>query len=311
MRRAMLFLLWAPAVILGAVLVAEFAIRGVYTVASWRSQALPVLYERLYWTTPPWVGRQSIIYEDAELGPWMRPQAHRKYFNLFGPIGDLDEVGRLFEELNPEVPSWAQPRSTWQLDTSSRGMRDDEYSEKKPAGVFRIAMLGDSWTVGVNVERPETIPDQLERKAAERFPQGRFEVLNFGMIGAGLETGRRLLPRVVAADPDVVVLAYAQNDEAKVARADLPDRTPASSSPETRSWRRAFDGLEVLGLYRSLTAPSRRSARATIERELTRTGGVPGNVPARMCPNASGPAFSEYEHLLDELIAGVRRSGAE
>jgi lysophospholipase L1-like esterase len=209
------------------------------------------------------------------------------------------------------MPSWAQPRSTWHLDTNTRGMRDEEYTGEKPAGVFRIAMLGDSWTVGVNVERPDTIPDQLERRAAERFPHGRFEVLNFGMIGAGLETGRRLLPLAVAADPDVVVLAYAQNDEARIAPGSRRDRTPASSSPEADSWQRAFDALEVLRLYRYLTAPSRHSARATIQRELTSTGGVPLNAPARMCPNAGGQSYSDYGRLLDELIAGVRRSGAE
>jgi lysophospholipase L1-like esterase len=311
MRRALLVVLWAPAFALALVLLAELGLRLVYAIAARRAEASPLLYERVYWATPPWVHRQSILYEDRELGRWMRPDSRRTYINLFGPIGDLDEVGRLFTELAPDRPAWARPRAVWRLVTNSRGMRDDEYSESKPAGTFRVAVLGDSWTVGVNVDRGETVPDQLERLLAETYPRGRFEVLNFGAIGAGVESGRRLLPLVLAAAPDVVVLAYAQNDEAEVSREGAGSRrsSPREGDRPPPSFGATVRSLELARLYEYWTSPRRLSAEATIRRALTDGGEVPFNQFRPTCMNPAADR-SAYAETLDRLVAEIRKRGS-
>src|SRR5690606_25497235 len=143
-------------------------------------------------------------------GLWMKPHVERTYVNLFGPIGDLAEVGPLFDSLFPSLPDWARDRPVWHLETNSLGLRDDELPEEKRPGTFRIVVLGDSWTVGINVARDETYPARLEELLARSAAPGSVEVLNFGVVGGRAATGERLLSRVLALHPDLVVVAYAQ-----------------------------------------------------------------------------------------------------
>jgi hypothetical protein len=99
---------------------------------------------------------------------------------------------------------------------NSKGLRDYEYPYKKDKGVFRILVLGDSFTDGLQVPLEDTFPKVLERKLNEqaRTPQRRYEVLNAGHHGDG--TGRQLLffqYEGYKYNPDIVLLAiYTGND---------------------------------------------------------------------------------------------------
>ena len=46
---------------------------------------------------------------------------------------------------------------------NSRGQRDDEVEIPKPEGVFRIMLIGDSFTVGANIEQADVYGQGLER----------------------------------------------------------------------------------------------------------------------------------------------------
>lgn len=96
---------------------------------------------------------------------------------------------------------------------SSLGMRDHEYSPRKPAGVTRIAVLGDSYTFGNGVALSRTFPKVLEQRLGGRAGAARYEVMNFGV--KGYDTAQELATlREVALplDPDLVLVAYFLND---------------------------------------------------------------------------------------------------
>ncbi len=63
--------------------------------------------------------------------------------------------------------------------TNSHGLRGPEVSLAKPAGVFRIAVLGDSYVEALQVEEEATFCRQLESRLR------KVEVLNFGVSGFG------------------------------------------------------------------------------------------------------------------------------
>ncbi len=64
---------------------------------------------------------------------------------------------------------------------NSLGLRDREFSMRKPAGTFRILMVGDSFTEGDGVYSNETFSKKLEEKLqAEKAPV-KIEVINAGV----------------------------------------------------------------------------------------------------------------------------------
>lgn len=85
----------------------------------------------------------------------------------------------------------------------------------KPAGTFRIAVLGDSIAAGhtLRVRHASNFADMLERLLNASAVASRYEVLNFGTDGYGtLQEARLLETRVSRFAPDLVVVEYCLND---------------------------------------------------------------------------------------------------
>ena len=99
---------------------------------------------------------------------------------------------------------------------SSAGFRDRERSIAKPAGTFRIAVLGDSYTEAMQVALDETFVARLEQRlgGCAALRARPVEVLNFGVSSFGTAQELELLKRRVwSYAPDLVVLAFlTEND---------------------------------------------------------------------------------------------------
>lgn len=101
---------------------------------------------------------------------------------------------------------------TWQFRINQQGMRDDrEFAHEKPAGVKRIVSLGDSYTIGYEVDADETFSAVLERELADAGYE--VQVLNAGVSGfSNAEEALYLERELLRYDPDVVVLSFFIND---------------------------------------------------------------------------------------------------
>jgi hypothetical protein len=97
---------------------------------------------------------------------------------------------------------------------NSQGMRGPEAVKEKPAGAFRIAMVGDSFAFGWGSDDPETIPAQMEGILREGgLDHDRFEVLNFGIPGYQLgQMKEHLIRKVNAFSPDILIVIMNAND---------------------------------------------------------------------------------------------------
>jgi hypothetical protein len=95
---------------------------------------------------------------------------------------------------------------------NSQGMRADrDYARDKPAGVRRVVVLGDSYTMGYEVDEPECYARVLERELASRGD--KVEVLNGGVSGySTAEAYLRLTREMLAYQPDAVVIGFYGND---------------------------------------------------------------------------------------------------
>lgn len=118
-------------------------------------------------------------------------------------------------ELTFRYPS--NPRGYFNADNevvgtiNSLGFRGPEATVEKPNEKIRIAVLGDSFTLGIGVKNHHTLPAQLGRKLEERgWP---VEILNFGLSGSDTPTQVRLLTEFVHRfQPDFVVQVVFLND---------------------------------------------------------------------------------------------------
>lgn len=106
------------------------------------------------------------------------------------------------------------PAKTVSYQINSDGFRDPRiYARPKPAGVFRIAILGDSFTFGIGVQGESPYPKVLERELAKRLPELPIEVMNCGVYGYNTRQEAALLgKRVVEYEPDMVFVCFYMND---------------------------------------------------------------------------------------------------
>lgn len=67
--------------------------------------------------------------------------------------------------------------------TNAQGLREDEIIRDPAPGIFRIVMVGDSYTFGWGVEAHEALPKVVQRKLRENHNLNDIEIINLGVPG--------------------------------------------------------------------------------------------------------------------------------
>lgn len=125
---------------------------------------------------------------------------------------------------------WRFEGDAW-VSINSAGMRDDrEYSMNKAKGVYRVAVLGDSFSEALQVDVNKTFWRLIEGHLnACGFARGkRVEVLNFGV--GGYSTAQELLTlqhRVAPYRLDFVLLAFFSGNDVKDNSKELSGGAPS------------------------------------------------------------------------------------
>lgn len=96
---------------------------------------------------------------------------------------------------------------------NSVGFRDFEHDYQKPAGVYRIVGLGDSFTMGMGAEFKNTYLYRLEKTLNSRYTPKKIEIIKTGIGGYFTEPERILLEHYgVKYSPDLIILGFLPND---------------------------------------------------------------------------------------------------
>jgi len=100
---------------------------------------------------------------------------------------------------------------------NSLGCRDREWTQSKPKGVRRIAFVGDSFTYGWGIERPEDrFTDRIQSLFDSRAP-GTVEVMNVAKPGWDTEDQLQPIKDIIEYYAvDEIVLCYVANDIEKL-----------------------------------------------------------------------------------------------
>ena len=91
---------------------------------------------------------------------------------------------------------------------NSLGFRDYDYNPEKNPDTCRIAVLGDSFTESLEVGLNQSWPKLLEKRL-NNMPNMKFEVINFGLSGAGTSTEYFVMREYVSDfKPDATILLF-------------------------------------------------------------------------------------------------------
>ena len=139
----------------------------------------------------------------------------------------------------PGAEGWWREEGEGFVKINRYGMRDDrEISKNKSPGMYRIAILGDSFAEAFQVDVRDTFWRVLENKlnACFAFDGKKAEVLNFGV--AGYSTAQELATlrsKVWDFQPDMVLLAFLSGN-------DVRDNHPALCQTNTAIFFTFKDG---------------------------------------------------------------------
>jgi lysophospholipase L1-like esterase len=172
------------------------------------------------------------------------------------------------------------------------GFRGGPFPGAKPPGVYRIVVLGDSFTFGYGVREHQAYPARLARRLNARTGgRPRVEVVNLGVPGAGpLDYLWHLEHTGLALQPDLVVVGLFANDVndiyqlrrfgARSALFTLADLQHADAA-ERPWWKRAA-GTALPNLYVLASRAIRLVSVSSEARAAAPTVGGIGPDPAAM-----------------------------
>ncbi|MEX2300038.1 MAG: GDSL-type esterase/lipase family protein [Bryobacterales bacterium] len=108
------------------------------------------------------------------------------------------------------IPNWEGYVSGAWTKINADGFRDVSHAPVAQPGVLRLAVVGDSYTMGDGVALKDTYIKQLQAMLSPRF---QIEVLNCGVTSTNTMNQLAALPRILARySPAVVVTAFNVND---------------------------------------------------------------------------------------------------
>src|SRR5436190_5155876 len=117
--------------------------------------------------------------------------------------------------MRPGVQGWYTHEGRAYVEVNAAGWRDRLHALQKPAGTYRIAVIGDSVTEALQLDLQQTFWWQLPEKlrGCPALASREIEVLNFGASGYGSAQEALLLESTaIRYQPDLVLLAFAGND---------------------------------------------------------------------------------------------------
>jgi hypothetical protein len=135
------------------------------------------------------------------------PGQHLAYQAMTRPRNDMLEL-ELIPNFNGEIGGARLTINRW-------GMRDRDVEKQKPAGIYRVAVVGSSVVMGYGVRDDEVFETLLEDRLNAKVGGGqpRVEFLNFG-VGRYYAIHRRLLieKKVLEFQPDAIYYVAHQDE---------------------------------------------------------------------------------------------------
>ena len=147
----------------------------------------------------------------AEIVLQWRDDAPYEAANNSGRHAPDPDVGHIYYPNVEQILQEREWRQIWR--SNSQGVRANRDYGPKPSDIYRILVIGDSFTVGDQVSLAQTYPGVLQRRFDAMFGDRRVEVINAGYPGYGTANEARWLQKFGRSfEPDLVLLGMTPND---------------------------------------------------------------------------------------------------
>lgn len=236
---------------------------------------------------------------------WAPQHAERNFWRYDSLLGWAHREGASGELRNPDFAV--------HVEISKQGFRDRVYPEKRVPGLHRMLVLGDSFSFGFGVERPQIMWEILEA----RHP--KWEIINTAVSGYGTDQELLFLEkRGLDFRPDVVVLQLHPNDLDDIAakrrygypkpcfRLDPEARLVLENVPVPRLswiWRAQLRLAESSYLFNRFRVLEEVLGSHPAPVPTGAAGFASGGAPARL------PDFSLLSALLRRMASDCREEG--
>lgn len=184
------------------------------------------------------------------------------------------------------------------------GYRGPVVATPKPAGTFRIVLLGESTTYGWGVEDTATIDAHMRREFARRYPDRPVEVVNLAFDGYdAYQLWQRLLTDGLPLQPDLVIVNTGVNDVRNARIAHLSgDPDPRSLLWETDMRRLREERVQGISLWTRTKHFLYMARIIGVLRSARQTGAVEGQVAVRQVyPEAADNFERNVARIADTL----------
>jgi len=142
----------------------------------------------------------------------------------------------------PDNRSYFARKWSKTLSFNSLGYREREITVPKPEGIYRIAVIGDSFTWGQGIAVTDRMTERLESML--RSEGLEVEVLNFGHPGdETVDHVRTLKDVVLPVEPDFVLMQWYINDVEGRDKSSRPPVHRLIPSDESTKWLRSHSAL--------------------------------------------------------------------
>lgn len=208
----------------------------------------------------------------------------------------LDSIPGLFEP-GADFVDRILPDLPYRVRINSLGFRGPDLAGRPRPGSIRVLCLGDSYTFGPYVDNGETFPARLD-SALERSLGTEVDVINGGANGFTIaDENLFLASKGVALQPDIVILAFSQNDISDLAR-PRPQYETMREHARMKSVTILGPIIEILQHTAIFNGMQRVAARI-------RGGGPSADLPEEEIERL----WNRYVVLLEETTSLARESG--
>lgn len=134
-------------------------------------------------------------------------------FNIFGILIALMaiEIGfRLFSNSKPN--QWSDRPKSYYIAENSKTFQDYSYETQKPANVFRIAVIGDSFTFAPYMQFDDAFPKKMERMLNLNHQDKKVEVINYGVPAYSTSHEVPVVEKAIQEGADFILMQITFND---------------------------------------------------------------------------------------------------